>query len=177
MAMQLPPGTFYLLLDNLPVYLGHLVHVELAGQHHHIGKLGIEPERLDVADVELGGEMHLLPHTAAVGHHGHIGGDDGGDAGLVGGIHDGVHGSDVLTIDDGVHGEVGLDVVATACLSDEPQVVDGEGVGRVGTHIELADTEVYTVGTCLDGGLQTLVRAYGCHDLIIGNVFLHGLQR
>ena len=58
-AHQLAAGTADVLLHYLAVYVGHLVHVQLAGQHHHIGKLSVELQGLDVRDVQLRGEVHL----------------------------------------------------------------------------------------------------------------------
>ena len=44
----------YILLNYLLVNLGHLVQIQFTGQYHHIGKLSVELECLDVAYVELG---------------------------------------------------------------------------------------------------------------------------
>ncbi len=144
----------------------HLVHAQLARQHYDVGKLCVEAQRLDVADVELGGEVHLLPHLAAVHHDGHVGGDDGGDAGLLGGAYYLAHLLEVLAVDDGIYGEVGLDVLLGAGGGDFLQVVDGEGGGRVGSHVELLNAEVYGVRSGIDGGSEAFPRAHGSHYLI-----------
>ena len=72
---------------DLLVYLFHLIHVQLACQYHHIGKLSIELQCLDVGDVELSGKMHLNARLAvgtipATGIHqgSNIAGNDGCDA-------------------------------------------------------------------------------------------------
>ena len=149
-AHTLSAWSAHILLFYLPGNLGHLCEIELTCQHHHIGKLCIEFQRLYITDVELGGEMHFLTDAAAVVHHGDITGDNGSDARLVCGIDDGVHGVDVLAVDDGVDGEVGLDAMSLALGGDMPEVVDGERVGGVGTHVELSDAEIHGVGTSLD---------------------------
>ena len=73
--------------------------------------------------------MHLHPHTVAIGHHRHIAGNDGRDVGLAGSVHNLVHRLDVLTVDDGVHGEVGLNAVLLTGLRDFAEIVDGERIG------------------------------------------------
>ena len=143
-------------LGHLTVNLRHLTQIEFTGKHHDIGKLRIEFQRLGIADVELRGEVHLLAHRAAVGHHCHVAGDDRRDACLMGGIDDGTHGGDVVIIDDGVEREIGLDAVLLALRGNLLEVGDGEGVGGMGTHIELADAEIDGVGTRLNGGHQRL---------------------
>ena len=70
--------------------------------------------------------MHLLPHLVTIGHHGHIRGDDGRDASLLGSINDLMHQGDVLTIDDGVDGEITLDTVSIALACDIAEIIDGE---------------------------------------------------
>ena len=97
----------------LSIDLGHLLHVQLAGEHNDIGKLSVEAQRLDVGDVQLCGEMHLLPHPITIGHNGHVGSYHGRDTRLFGSIDDLVHQRDVLTIDDGVHRQVTLDAMLT----------------------------------------------------------------
>ena len=129
--------------------LCHLVHVQFACQHDDIGKLRIEAQGLDVRDVQLGGEVHLLSHLITIGHHGHVGGDDGRDAGLLGSVDDLVHQGDVLAVDDGIDGEVALDAVRLTFLGDVTQVVDGEHGGGVRPHVQFLDAEVDTVGSGL----------------------------
>jgi len=45
---QLARGTADVLLLNLSADVGHLLHVQLAGQYHDVGKLGVEAQCLDV---------------------------------------------------------------------------------------------------------------------------------
>ena len=66
-----------MLLLNLTMDFCHLLHLQFASQHHHIGKLGIETQGLDVGDVELRGEVHFETNLSAIGHDRHVGGNDG----------------------------------------------------------------------------------------------------
>ena len=153
-AHGLSMWTTDILLHYLPVYLRHLVEVQLAGQHHHIGKVGIEAQGLDIGNIELGGEVYLLPYLGAVGHHRHIGGDDGADASLVCGIHHLPHRGHVAIVDDGVEGEIRLDAMFITCQGNLLQVVDGEGISGVRPHVELSDAEIHSIGTRLYGSHQ-----------------------
>ena len=38
-----------------------LVHIQLTCQDHDVGKLCVEAQRLDVGDIELGGEVDSTP--------------------------------------------------------------------------------------------------------------------
>ena len=130
-ADEPPAWSADVLLHNLTVYFGHLAHVQFARQHHHIGKLCIEAQRLDVRYVELRGQMHLHANAVAICHHGHVAGYDGGDAGFLGGIHNLVHRVDILSIDDGVYGEVALYAMLIARGGYLPQILYVEVVGGV----------------------------------------------
>ncbi len=57
----------YRLMDCL-----HLVEVELAGEHHHVGKLRVISQGLGVGDAELGGDMHLHPFRPGVEYRRHV---------------------------------------------------------------------------------------------------------
>ena len=167
-AHKVATRSAHVLFLYLPRDFCHLGKIEFACQHHDIGKLRIELQCLDIADVELGREVHFLSDAAAVGHHGDVAGDDGGNARLMGSIYDGVHVVDVFAIDDGIDGEVGLDAMCLALGSDMLEVVDGKGVGGVGTHIELPDAEIHGIGASLYGGRERLPRPHGSHHLEIG---------
>ena len=131
--------------------LCHLIHIQFTSQHHHIGKLGVEAQSLDVGDIQLRGKVHLLPHPITIGHHRHIRSDDGGDASLVGRIDDLVHQGDVLAVDDGIHRQITLDAMFIALTGNVAQVIDGERRGRVRPHIQFLDAKVDTVSPSLDG--------------------------
>ena len=125
----LTAGAADVLLLDVAVNLGHLLHLQFAGQHHHVGKLRIESQRFNVGNVQLRAEVNLHAHLSTVLHYGHIAGDDGADAGLAGSVYNLVHQVDVLVVDDGVHGEVALHAVLLTGGGYLLQVVDGEGRG------------------------------------------------
>ena len=105
---QVAMGTFYLLFHHLTVDFSHLVHIQFTGQYHHVGKLRIELQSLNVRNIELRGEMNLQSDTAAIGHHRHIRGNHRRNTCLMGSITNFVHGRNILTIDNRIHGKVAL---------------------------------------------------------------------
>ena len=148
---QLSARTANALFLYLPVYVGHLRHIQFAGQHHDIGKLGIEFQRFDVADVQLGGQVYLLPYLSAVHHDGYVRSYDSGDVGFLGCIYDGTHQRKILAVDDGVYRQIALDAVCGTSLCHFLQVVNGERTGRMRPHVQVFDAEVYGVGSGFDG--------------------------
>ena len=44
----------------------YLPQIQFAGQHHDIGKLGVEPQCLYVGNAQLGGNMHLQADFSAI---------------------------------------------------------------------------------------------------------------
>ena len=165
------------LLHRLTMNLCHLVHIQLTRQYHHIGKLGIETQGLDVGDIQLRTQMHLLSHRSAIGHHRHIRGDDSRDARLLGRIHNLVHQRDILVVDDGIHREVRLDAVLITRFGNLLQIGNSEGAGRMCPHIQLLNTEIDRVGTRLNGSRKTLPGAYGGHNLKITQLLFHQMLR
>lgn len=162
-------------LLRLLMYLCHLFHVQLTRQHHNVGKLRVELQRLDVAYVKLCRQVYLLAHLLAVGHHGHVARYHGRYAGLLGGVDNLVHQLDVVVIDDGVHRQISLHAPFAARSCNLAQVVNGERACRVSSHVQLLDAEINRVGTCLKCCLQALAAAHGRHYLIVGNVSVHNL--
>ena len=156
-----------MLLLYLAVDVGHLFHLQLAGQHHHVGKLRIELQRLDVRYVQLRGEVYLHTHLAAVGHHGNVAGDDSRNLRLYGSVHYLVHRLDVLTIDNGVHREVRLHACLVARCGNLAQVVNGEVVGRVRAHVQLLHSEIYRPCTSLQRCCQRVAAAHRSHYFIV----------
>ena len=161
--------------QDLSVYLLYLLHVQFARQDGDVCKLCIELQGIDVRDVQLRGEVYLYARLPAIHHHRHVAGDDGGDAGGLGGIDDAVHRLDIFAVDDGIHRQIGLDALCLARPGNLLEVVDGEVVGRVGTHIQLPDAEVHGVGSGMDGGCQRLAGADRCHYLEFVSVLVHCL--
>ena len=75
--------------------------------------------------------MHFQSYLPAIGHHSHIGGDNGRNARFVGGIANLMHRRDILTIDDGIHREIGLHSVLITGGCYFPQIVNREMIGRM----------------------------------------------
>ena len=123
----LTAGTTDMFLFNLTIDLSHLIHIQFTCQHHHIGKLGIELQRLDIRDIQLGGEMHLLSHPITIGHHSNIRGNDSRDSSSLRSIDNLMHQRNILAIDNRVHREVALDTMLIAGLGNLTQIINSEG--------------------------------------------------
>ena len=54
-----------------------------------------------------------------------------------------------------------------ASASDVVEVFESEMIGRMGAHIQLSDTKINGVCSCLHGCNEALSRANGGHDLKI----------
>ena len=108
---------------------GYLFEIKLTCKHHDIGKLCIELQCFDIGDVQLGTEVHLLSLLVAISHHSNITGYHRTYPGLFSSIDDGVHGFDILTIYNGVDGEITLHTMRLTLLGYLPQIIDGEGIG------------------------------------------------
>src|SRR3712207_755388 len=145
-------GATDVLFVDLSVDVGYLIHVQFTCQDHHIGETCVELQGVYVRYIELGREVNLNAHLVAIGHHGHVAGDNGRYVGLFGGVNYLVHRGDVLTVADGIYRKIGLNVMFGAGSGYLPQVVNGEMIGRVRPHIELANAEIHRVGTGLNGG-------------------------
>ena len=150
------------------VDLGHLLESQLAGQHHRVGPLGVEAYGLGVRDVALRGDMDLLPDLSRVEDGGHVGGDDGVDAGPAGAVDDGVQVVNLILVDHRIDGQIALDAGLAGRIGDSLQVVEREVGGRCRAHVELPDPEVDGVGAGLNGCGQRFVGAHGGHDFDIG---------
>ena len=171
---RLSAGSADVLLTDVAVDFGHLFQVELASQHHNVGKLGVEAQGFHITYIKLCGQMHLLAYPPCIVHHRHVRCNHGGDAGSLGGIHDGVHQGDVVVIYNGIHREVAFHAVLVAGAGYLAQVVDGKGVRRACTHIQVLDAEIDGIGSGLDGCRQGLAGADGSHDFeLINRRFQH----
>lgn len=155
-------------LDDLAVDGGHLFERELAGQHHRVGPLGEEADRLGVRDVALGRDVDLDPHAPCVEDCGEVGGDDGVDPLGAGAVDDGVHVGHLILVDHRVDRQVGLHAVLVGRFDDAPQVVEREVGCRGGAHVEFSHAEVDRIGPGVDGGHQRLVGADRGHDFYFG---------
>ena len=144
-------------------YGGHLVEVQLAGQHHHVGICRIEAHGLDIRYVALGGYVYLHAVAAAGGEYGEVGGYDGAYACLGCRRHDGVDFFEVFVVDYGVDRKVCLYSVAGAGGRNVAKVVEGEVGTAFGAHVESFHAEVHGVGTGVYGGAERFAAAYGSH--------------
>ena len=160
----LSTGTADILLTDMSVDFCHLLQIQLTRQHHHIGKLRIEAQGFHIADVELCAEVYLLPYLPGIAHHCHISGNDCRDACRLCRIYNGTHQRNVMVVYNGIDGEVALHAMFVARPGYFPQIVDSEGICRTGTHVQVLDTEIDGVGTCLYGCCERFARAYRCHD-------------
>ena len=84
-----------------------------------------------------------------------------------------MHQGDILAIDDGVHCQITLDAMLVTLFGDITQVVDREGRGGVSAHVQLLDTEIDAVSTCLNGCCHRLARANGRHDFKVLYCCIH----
>ena len=166
-AHQLSRWSLDLLLYNLVVDVLHLPHIQFSSQHHHIGKLSIELQRLHIRYVQLRAEVHLLSHLLAIHHHCHVASNHGRNLGFLGCIHYLVHRVEVLTVDDCIHREIALQSRFLTNGSDVLQVVNAKGTRRMGAHIELSDAEIHGIRTSMDCRRQTFSRPHRSHDFKI----------
>ncbi len=104
----------------------HLVEVELAGEHHHVGYAGIVAHGLDVGDVALGGDVHLYVVTPAGIEYRHIRGYHGRYRGFFGCRYDFVEIFEVGVVDHCVDSEVCLDSGGMAAAHYLDEVVESE---------------------------------------------------
>ena len=156
-----------MLLLNLSRDVLDLIHIELAGEHRHVSVLGVELERFDIADIELGREVDLLPYLPTVLQHSHVAGNDCRDAGLMGREANLTHQGQILLIHDCVDCQIALNASLTALIGDMPEIIAGEVGCRMGPHIETLDAEVDGVGPSLEGRGQAFPRADRRHDFVV----------
>ena len=78
----------YILFYDMTIDLRHLLQIQFAGKHYHIGKLGIESQSLYIGYIQLGRKMYLLPDPAGITHHRHIGSDHSRNTGFFRRVND-----------------------------------------------------------------------------------------
>ena len=156
-----------ILFTDMTVNFRHLLQIQFARQHHHIGKLGIETQSLHIRNIQLRGQMHLLSYLPGVAHHSHIGCNHRRDTCRFCRIHNGSHQGDIVIVDNGIYRKVTFHTMLITGLGNLPQIVNGKGIGGTGTHIQVFDTEVNRVRTRLDSCGKRLARAYRSHDFKI----------
>ena len=131
----------------------------------HIGPLGVELERLQIGDAELGGDVYLQADLPAIEDAGHVRRDDGIHARRLRGIQRSVGLLQLFSVEGDVQRHVGLDAIGTADAHNLRKVFLSEIVGRMRTHVQMADAEIDRVGSSLDGGHQASEIAGRRHNL------------
>ena len=156
-------------LDAVPqdglVNILHLVQIQFPGQDDHIRKLGIEAQRLHIGYAQLRGDMHLHTYLTAVHYRSHIRSDDRVHAGRLRRVQCPVRRFNVFLIKDNVQCQVSLDAILPAYSDNLRQILRLEIIGRMRTHIQIADPEIYRVSTTLNGCHQTFKIARRRHYL------------
>ena len=168
-----------LLVDDLLVDFVHLFQVQLACQDDDIGKTGIEFQRFRIGDIELRGEMHLLPDTVRIVHGRHISRNDCRDFRLLRRVDNLAHQRQVLAIYNSINGQIAFNTMLTADRNDLAQVVRRKVIGRARTHIQSFNTEINRIGSSLDSRHQRFVRTDRSHyfKIFLVQVLIHLLVR
>ena len=155
-----------MLLNHVAVNGSHLLHIQFARQDNHVGKLRVEPERLGVGDIQLRGQMHLHAHLIGILHDTDVGGDDSGQAGLFGVVHNLAHEGQILGIHHRVEGKIGLNPRSLTTLDDGVQVGCSEVGRRAGTHIQVFYAKIDTIRTGLNCCTEALPTPYRSHYFV-----------
>ncbi len=129
-----------------------LVQVQFTGQHHYIGKLGVEAQRFNVGYAKLGGDMHLQANLPAIEDARHIGSDDCIHTRCLCGIKRLICRLKILSVKGDIQRHICLHVIFTAYSHNFREVLPGEIIGRMRTHIEVADSKVHGIRPALDSG-------------------------
>ena len=145
-----------MLILNMLKDLSHLLHLQFTSQHHHISKLGVELQGFRIRDIQLGAQMHLLPHPAAILHHRHVAGNHGRDTRLLSCINNLTHQFQVFLVNNSIDSEIAFDTLGGTRGSYFVQIIDGERRGRMGSHVQFLDAEIDRVGPSLNGCSQRL---------------------
>ena len=95
---QFSLGTSDILLYNIMINTCYLIHIQFTRQHHHIGILSIELQRLCIGDIELGRKMHFNTRSKSILQCCDIRSDDSRYACCLSMIHDLTHQRQVLWI-------------------------------------------------------------------------------
>ena len=156
-----------MLLLNIAVDSCHLLHVQFARQHHHIGKLCVETQCLGVGDVQLRREMHLYTLLMGILHGGDVAGDDSTHARGFGIVHYLAHQRQVFGVHHGVQRQVGLHSCLAADTYYLVHILCREVGRRTRTHIQVLNTKIDAGGSCLYSSRQRLPAPHRRHDFYI----------
>ena len=99
--------------------------------------------------------MHLHTYLTAIHYRSHVRSDDRVHARRLRRIQCLVRRFNVFLIKDNVQCQVRLDAILPAYSDNLRQIIRLEIIGRMRTHIQIADPEIYRVSTTLNGCHQT----------------------
>ena len=116
--------------------------------------MGVEAHCLDVAYVDLSGYVHLNPYLPGIAYCGNVAGYYCRYAALLDCIDHVMAFRDLIVVDYCVDREIGFHAGFIAYRGYAAQVVEGEVDRRTGAHVESFDTEIYGVGSGIDGGME-----------------------
>ena len=120
--------------------------------------------------------MNLLPYFPTIIKHSDVGGNDGGNTGLVGSIADGLHQFEVFVVDNRVDGQVGFHAARRTLAGYLAQVGKGEFAGGMGAHIQGFNAEIDGIGTCFEGCGKRFARTGWRHDFHGFTVDINGIH-
>ena len=150
----------------------YLRQAQLPRQNHDIGPLRVELHRLGVRDVALRRYVHLQPRTPRAHDGRDVRRDNGIDTHLRRTRNDRRELLHLAVIDDRIDREVCPHAVFVRRLHDARHVVKAEIGRRPRPHVQRPHTEIYGIGTRVDGRLQRLVTPRGGHDLNVRSLYL-----
>ena len=152
-----------MLLLDVAIDRGYLIHIQFARQDYDVRKLRIELQGFGVCDIQLCREVHFLTDAVGVLHHGDIAGDDSIYTYGVGFIHYLTHQRQVFGIHDGIDRQVSLHTCFATGSYDGSHILCGEVHRRTGTHIQVLNTEIDTRSTGVYSRCQALPASYRSH--------------
>ena len=124
-----PFRPYNVLFYDLSVYFSHLIHIEFARQHYHIGKTGIEFKRVDIRYIKLSAKVYFNSYAITISHYRHIRSDNRRNFCFFCGLYNTVHRINILAIDHGIHSKICLYAVFSTRKSYFAQVVYRKMIG------------------------------------------------
>ena len=151
------------------IYVAYLLHIKLAGKHHHIGKLRVEAHSLYVGYVALSGDMHLHTVAAAALDYGNVGSDDCRHTRGSSGADDGLDMFEVVFVYDSIDSKICTHPGYRTLRYNGTEVVQSKIGTRARTHVKTLHTEVNCIGTGIYSSREGVETAYGRHYLEIAS--------
>ena len=162
-ADELSAATADMLLLDVAIDRGYLIHIQFARQDYDVRKLRIELQGFGVRDIQLRGEVYFLTDAVGVLHDRDIAGDDGIYAYGVGFIHYLTHERQVFGIHNGIDRQVSLNPCFATGSYDGSHIIGREVHRRTGTHVQVLNTEIDTRSTGVYSRCQALPASYRSH--------------